>query len=599
MKHSILGLRELMEDGTPESKLGIKALGDRYEILSKLGEGASGSVYSARDKILCQNVAVKSFRLHTSPYSSTQDHLRSLFLGEAQLAAKLRHPNIVMIHDIVSTPNASLIIMDLVDGETLQSILASKKRLAFTETIELLGQVASALDYAHKHKVIHRNLHPGNILLTSSNEVIITDFGVARTDSPSDLTTKKTIAGTPDYMSPELVKGKDVDNRSDLFSLGCVLHECLTGEKPFQGGSAKEVLLHIACNDAAPIFDGTRLGLPPGLSPIIARALDKDPEERYQNGAALMEDLRALPRPVSEATFDSVKTKPTGSAPANDRNLPPYLRALREEVRPLRLANPNVTQRPDLSPDEAFILSRVDGQSPPRKILNDSPFPEKTTVRTLLNLIELGIIKLQDAEQEQILPTKPDMSSVQGTTSLDIADAPEIPQQEEDPLLQTLTAPQQDEDEIIVIEEFPNDDDLVVFEEYPIENDVLVDNDVLVAEEPTTGDDVAQQKNDERQQEEIFLRAKNAYLFKDYWQTIQLCRHAIRLWESEAKYHHLLGLALAQNENWKDQAEESLLKAAALNPRNPEHFKALGQFYETQGIPSQARRMLDIAASLP
>ena len=474
MKDSILGLRELMKDETPESKLGVKALGDRYEVLSKLGEGASGSVYSARDKILNQSVAVKTFHLHKSLDSSIQENLRSCFLRVAQLAAKLRHPNIVMVHDIVSTPRASLIVMDLVDGETLHSILASRKRLALSETIELLGQVANALDYAHKQKAIHGHLNPANIIVTSSNEVRITDFGVVTADSAADLTTKKSIVGTPDYMSPEQVKGKDVDNRSDLFSLGCILHECLTGEKPFQGGSAKEVLLHIASDEPAPVFDGARFGLPPGLSQIMARALDKDREERYQNGAALTEDLRALPRQVSDAASDSMKAQPKGSAPGNDSNLPSYLRALREETRPLRLASPDVIHRPDLSPDEALLLSRVDGQSPPRKILNDSPFPEKTTVRTLLNLIELGIIMLQDSAHKEIHPTGPDVSCVQGTTSLHDSDAQGGHPEGEGSHLHTSAAPQRDEDEIIVIEDYPADEDVFVVDDYPADEDVFV-----------------------------------------------------------------------------------------------------------------------------
>ncbi len=275
-----------------------EALGDRYQIQTESGEGSFGSVYCAKDKFLNRTVAVKSVRMDIAPEPDLQEDVRNRFLREARVAAQLRHPNIVTIYDIVSTPQASLIIMEFVEGVTLQSVLASKKRLDLAETIEILSQTAKALDHAHEHKVVHRDVKPANILITPAKEVRVMDFGIAKTEV-SDLTLTGTILGTPDYMSPEQAKGEEVDRRSDLFSLGCVLYECLVGEQPFQSGSITGVLLRII-NDRPPDVDWPSLGLPSGLAGVVAQALAKDPSDRYPSGAALIQALEPLSNVAEE-----------------------------------------------------------------------------------------------------------------------------------------------------------------------------------------------------------------------------------------------------------------------------------------------------------
>jgi serine/threonine protein kinase len=219
-----------------------RALGGRYLILSKLGTGAYGEVYEAKDTVLDRSVAVKRIRLDVLSDKTRAEEIRRRFFLEAQLAAKLQHPGIVTIHDIVSTSEINVIVMELIDGITLQDRLAGNRPLPLSETIYIASQVAEALDHAHRHNVVHRDIKPANILISSSGSVKVTDFGVAKAES-SDMTNAGMLLGTPNYMSPELVRGEPIDGRSDLFSLGSVMYECLVGDKPFRSGSLTGILM--------------------------------------------------------------------------------------------------------------------------------------------------------------------------------------------------------------------------------------------------------------------------------------------------------------------------------------------------------------------
>jgi serine/threonine protein kinase len=651
MTESMIGHHTDQEGTSAVSGVIVDALGDRYEILSELGEGSFGSVYRARDKTLNRIVAVKSVRLDMSPDSSIQADLRKRFLREAQVAAQLRHTNIVMIHDIASTPRASLIIMEFVDGVTLRSILQSEKRLALPETIALISQVAAALDYAHAQKIVHRDIKPANIMITASDEVRVTDFGIAKTDTSSDLTVDGAIIGTPDYMAPEQAKGEEVDGRSDLFSLGCVLYECLSGELPFRSGSVTGVLLKIASDDPPPDYDWSSLGLPPGLRKILSTAMAKDREKRYPSGAALIGDLRALHG--EEPVQVTVEPKLPERAPAKKPSEPAHFTVLREEERPLCLSSSTEELLEDLnlSPDEAFIISRVDGQARAGDILDVSPFPDKQTARTLLSLIEIGLIKLQDApaEADESSESQEDSETTERNPADDDA-IKEIHQLYE-------SSKQQNYAQILEVGEDADLDELErAFKDKLVRYNPeawshIADVDFQrelrqlmksaydafmtlcrkieeerhaaanqapprpeesptpsISEKPVTQADervvapvevvARQQEEHHRHAEEVFERAEKAYLEEDFWQTIQLCRHAIELCDTEGRYHHLLGLALAKNENWKKEAEESLRRATELSPTNPEYFQVLGDLYQSQGLEARAQRMFDMVEAL-
>jgi tRNA A-37 threonylcarbamoyl transferase component Bud32 len=266
-------------------------LGERYRTIARLGAGAFGEVYRAHDNVLGRDVAVKRIRLEAFAEAAQLEDVKQRFLREAQVAARLRHANIVTTHDIVATAGTSFIVMELVEGQTLQALLQERGRLPLDETIALMAQAAAALDHAHANQVVHRDVKPANIMLEPGGHVKVMDFGIAKLETGANLTTTGSIMGTPNYMSPEQAKGMKVDGRSDLFSLGCVLYECLTGAKPFQGASVSVILVKILTEEP-PAVDFRATGLPLEIGGVLKRALAKDPAARYASGAQLLEALR-------------------------------------------------------------------------------------------------------------------------------------------------------------------------------------------------------------------------------------------------------------------------------------------------------------------
>ncbi len=268
-------------------------LGERYEVLGKLGAGAFGEVYRARDTVLGREVAIKRIRLDVFAEPGQLEEVNKRFLREAQVASQLRHPNVVTTHDIVSTPTMSFMVMELVTGQTLAKLLQSKTRLSLGETIDVLSQVAAALDYAHQNHIVHRDVKPANIMVEPSGAVKVMDFGIAKPDTGQNLTATGNIVGTPNYMSPEQARGEKVDGRSDLFSLACILYECLTGEKAFKGDSVSAVLVKVLSEEPKPVnFAG--IGLPVELGPVLTRALAKTSSQRFATGAELIGAARVL-----------------------------------------------------------------------------------------------------------------------------------------------------------------------------------------------------------------------------------------------------------------------------------------------------------------
>ena len=282
------------EDRAHIQKALLPHLGTRYELVSRLGAGAFGEVYRARDTMLDREVAIKRVRLDTFE-ADQRDEVRARTVREAKTAAKLKHPNIVTIHDIADTPAMSFIIMEFVDGPTLEHVLKAKRRLKMDEVLSVIGATADALDFAHEHGVVHRDVKPANIMLEGENSVKVMDFGIAKSDGSTSLTSVGSILGSPHYMSPEQARGESaVDGRSDLFSLGCVLYECITGEKAFKGKTLMGTLMAIITKEPAPV-DYERRGFHPDMGKIVARAIAKSPADRYETAGELVEAIRALP----------------------------------------------------------------------------------------------------------------------------------------------------------------------------------------------------------------------------------------------------------------------------------------------------------------
>jgi serine/threonine protein kinase len=266
----------------------------RYEIVDEIGKGAMGVVYLARDPLIGRLVALKTFRIGYSIRDQELEQFRIRFMREAQSAGILSHPNIVTIHDVVEQTEEGLafIAMEYVRGTTLKALLQSDQPMSLAFIVDLVAQIAEALDYAHAHRVIHRDVKPANILITADNKVKITDFGIARLDT-SNLTQEGQLLGTPNYMAPEQIQGKEIDHRADLFALGVVLYEMLTRHKPFQGENLTVVSHRIVYDHFTPPKEYAK-DLPPGVEQVLDRALDKDPARRYQRAKDMADDLRRM-----------------------------------------------------------------------------------------------------------------------------------------------------------------------------------------------------------------------------------------------------------------------------------------------------------------
>jgi serine/threonine protein kinase len=270
----------------------IKRFG-RYEIVGELGRGAMGVVYKARDPQIDRLVALKTVVLRGQD-PEAEEEFRKRFLNEAKAAGRLHHPGIVTIFDVGEDPDNHdpYIVLEYVAGEALNRILAREKKLSVAQAMQLAEEVATALDYAHAQGVTHRDIKPGNILITQDNHAKIADFGIAKLNL-AHFTLPGKVLGTPAYMAPEQLSGEGADGRSDLFSLGVILYAMVTGHSPFQGNSATTVCFKVANREPVPA-SALDLNLPRELDAVIARAMAKDPDERYQCGADFAADLREL-----------------------------------------------------------------------------------------------------------------------------------------------------------------------------------------------------------------------------------------------------------------------------------------------------------------
>jgi eukaryotic-like serine/threonine-protein kinase len=294
----------------------------RYEILTELGRGAMGVVYKARDPKINRVVAVKTISLAGQPAEEEREY-RERFFREAEAAGRLSHPGIVTIFDVGEEPEtrAPYLVMEFVGGPSLDKLLSRDgNKLPIESALQLTLELAEALDCAHSQGVVHRDLKPANILLTEDGHAKIADFGVAKLNFANQTQTGR-LFGTPAYMSPEQLHGEAVDGRSDLFSLGVVLYTVLTGYKPFQGHSALTVSYKVVNCDPIPatLLDTE---LPPGLDYIIARAMAKDPAERYQRGVEMVRDLQELQEgraPWMQANLPGSTTIGSGAYTAKER----------------------------------------------------------------------------------------------------------------------------------------------------------------------------------------------------------------------------------------------------------------------------------------
>ncbi len=625
-----------------------KALGKRYDILDKVGAGAMAEVYEAHDTALDRTVAIKVFTLETLADPDNMDNLKERFIREAQVVAQLHHPNIVTTYDIVSTEEVNVLVMEFVKGVTLQSVMASK-RLSLSEMVQILSQVASALDYAHEQKVVHRDVKPANILVASSGQAKVADFGIAKAENSTDLTEAGGVLGTPDYMSPEQAQGKELDGRTDLFSLACIVYECLAGEKPFQGNTLTALLLKIVNEDPPPI-DLEKWHLPQGVQAVLDRALDKEPKKRFATARELMDAITSL----VNLEEDTLEDSPKGEQELRDAmrsvedsvadtlmkearrttKIEPHLKALHRDDRKLRVVkSPMLSfQNVELSPEEAFILSRIDGTITPSDVFKLSALSEEETARTMLGLLRSGVVELGSAEKgrEAAKMAQPTRSQ---TKSLG---APSIKEQSQE--IERLFDQFQDQDDWRILGVTPSDDFQTIkrafqkrtFRYHPDRFHRIKDSTLQkklsfvfarvgeafanlssvvkkgpakvtvnqVAAPASEGADTPPREDAGKRARQLFQQAKRAYDKTDFWETIQFCREAIELVNDEAQYFYLLGRALARNKSWRKEAEENLRIASGLDPTNVDSFLGLGELYRREGLASRAKKMFEQAKAI-
>jgi eukaryotic-like serine/threonine-protein kinase len=263
----------------------------RYEVLGELGRGAMGVVYRATDPVIGRPVAVKTIRLSEAGTGLSREELLARFQTEARAAGLLTHPNIVVVYDAGEENGLYYITMELVEGKSLQHLIDFGHSFPVPRVLRIMEQTCSALQFAHERNVVHRDIKPANLMLTRDDTLKVTDFGTAKILQFGTVQQTTHVMGTPSYMSPEQVKGRAVDGRSDIFSLGVVFYELLTNEKPFPGQSITTVIYKIVNEEPIPPRQ-LNPALHPGLNEIVMKALSKDPETRFQSCRQMLEAMK-------------------------------------------------------------------------------------------------------------------------------------------------------------------------------------------------------------------------------------------------------------------------------------------------------------------
>ena len=292
----------------------------RYEIIGELGQGAMGVVYKARDPMLDRIVAIKTVNL-TLPKDELAEY-EARFYQEAKAAGGLSHRNIVVIHDIGRSERVAYMAMEFLEAQELRRIMQARTPIALQQALDITAQVADGLQYAHDHQIIHRDIKPANIMVLADGSVKITDFGIARMRNNEVKTMTGMILGSPKYMSPEQVSGKRADSRSDIFSLGVVLYEMLTGTSPFVADNIHGVMYQ-TMNFNPPAPKTLNPDLPEVLNFIAAKALAKNLDDRYLNAKDMAHDLREiLASAKSQAPPADLLAMPAQSSPTVQPSAP-------------------------------------------------------------------------------------------------------------------------------------------------------------------------------------------------------------------------------------------------------------------------------------
>jgi len=356
----------------------------RYQVIRELGRGSMGVVYEGFDPVIGRRIAIKTMLTEGLTAEEFREY-RARFQREAQAAGVLSHPNIVNVFDYGEDSGILYLIMEYLEGKSLEKLVEGRNILPIETIIPMYGQVCSALDHAHQHGIVHRDIKPANIMILGNGLVKVTDFGIAKMVSMG-MTQAGQVLGTPNYMSPEQVKGRHVDGRSDIFSLGIILYDLVTGEMPFAGQNITTVIYKIINENPIPPRE-LDASIHPGLSYVICKALAKSPEERYQTCRELADDLKNF--------------KYLGGAPAPSATMILKVPSLERADMERAAAAPVESPTPPIAPAESAPIAPVRqpsaGQAPAQLIAPAPAYQEPRTslmvwvLMTLLGVVTLGL----------------------------------------------------------------------------------------------------------------------------------------------------------------------------------------------------------------
>ena len=373
----------------------------RYEIIREIAR-SNDIVYEAIDPSIGRRIALKELQMPPNLVGSAKRERIERFYREAKAAGHLTHPNIVTIYEVGEEAGRHFIAMEFLEGQTLQDAIEIRGAIPPKEAVDIVLQILDGLQYAHEHGVIHRDIKPANIQLLPGGRVKLTDFGIARITAEPSITANGQIFGTPSYMSPEQIAGRDIDARSDLFSVGIVLYESLTASKPFTGDSVVTITYNIM-NSPAPRPDGVSNG----LANCVEKALSKGPSQRFQSAGEFVDVLKSNWN-LAQTDYGAAQPPqiffPQGQPPPAQRPFPnpggygPTAGGTGPQAQP----------SPHLQPPSQVYQPRVRVRKPPKPLLSSS---QKATLTTTLLALVLGLVilfaiwsvsKAYDAYQQQL-----------------------------------------------------------------------------------------------------------------------------------------------------------------------------------------------------
>jgi serine/threonine protein kinase len=387
-----------LESGSIREQMNPEYIGG-YEILGELGRGAMGVVYRAHDKGIDRAVAIKVMRVDTGASTRENVELRQRLIREASVAGKISHPGIVTVYQLGEEGENIFIVMEYVEGSSLDTLLVNKKGRDIAWALDVLSQIAVALDYAHQTNVVHRDIKPANILVRSDGRVKIADFGIAKmtAGSTTGLTVVGASVGSPAYMSPEQVQATQIDGRSDQFALGTIAFLMFTGRMPFRGETTHSLMYQIVTGDPFEPQPGD-LPLSPEVRAVLARALAKHPRDRYEDCASFLHELSAAVHGVAASQSPAPQVAPPATDIPPPISVPPATTA--PPIAPPPISQPPISQPP--RPPSA-------AQAP---VKTNLLLPIAAGVMALLVLIGGGAYWYTQVRSSSPVPSAPDPKQV-------------------------------------------------------------------------------------------------------------------------------------------------------------------------------------------